>query len=230
MEAVEAGGDVDVDDVAGREALVGARDAVADDVVPAGAHRGREAVVAELAGGAAAPRRVLAHPAVDVRGGDPGREARGHVGERRRRGRPCAPQRRLLPRPEELDAHGARVAVASAPASNTVSVWRRAAAREARRGTLAAVSLAQIRYFVAVAEEGHVGRAARRMHVSQPPVTRQIRSLEGELGAQLFLRTPRGVRLLPAGEAFLSRARRILGEVDAAVSEAREKAIGAESA
>ena len=88
------------------------------------------------------------------------------------------------------------------------------------------MSLSQIRYFVAVAEEGHVGRAAQRLHVSQPPLTRSIRSLEDELGTPLFQRTPRGMRLLPAGSTFLAHARRILGEVDAAIEAVAQRPEG----
>jgi DNA-binding transcriptional LysR family regulator len=84
-------------------------------------------------------------------------------------------------------------------------------------GTIDAVSLSQIRYFVAVAEEGNVGRAAQRLHVAQPPVSRQIRALEDEIGTQLFARTPRGMTLLPPGRVFLDHARAILAAVDRAV-------------
>ncbi len=87
----------------------------------------------------------------------------------------------------------------------------------AATGTIDAVSLSQIRYFVAVAEEGNVGRAAQRLHIAQPPVSRQIRALEDEIGAPLFERTPRGMTLLPPGRVFLDHARAILAAVDRAV-------------
>jgi DNA-binding transcriptional LysR family regulator len=78
------------------------------------------------------------------------------------------------------------------------------------------MSLAQIEYFVAVAEAGHVGRAASKLRVAQPAVSRQILRLEDELEARLFLRTSRGMRLSHAGEVFLGHARRILASVGAA--------------
>lgn len=78
------------------------------------------------------------------------------------------------------------------------------------------MSLSQLRYFVAIAEEGHMGRAAQRLHVSQPPLSRQLRDLEHELGTALFERTSKGMRLLDSGERFLSHVRRALSELDAA--------------
>ena len=86
------------------------------------------------------------------------------------------------------------------------------------------VELRQLRYFVAVAEELHFGRAAERLHMSQSPLSRAIRELERELGLTLFVRTTRRVELTDAGCALLKRARRALVEVEAAVDDARRAA------
>jgi DNA-binding transcriptional LysR family regulator len=88
------------------------------------------------------------------------------------------------------------------------------------------VELRHLRYFVAVAEERHFGRAAERLHIAQPPLSQQIRRFEAELGVPLLYRTTRSVELAPAGEALLERAREILAAFDSAVEDARRAARG----
>jgi len=84
----------------------------------------------------------------------------------------------------------------------------------------------QLRYVVAVAEELHFGRAAERLNVSQQSVSGQIRRLERELGAPLFVRTSRRVALTSAGAAFVPAARRALREIDEAAEIVRRVALG----
>lgn len=86
------------------------------------------------------------------------------------------------------------------------------------------MELRQLRYFVAVAEELHFGRAAQRMHISGPALSQQIIGLERELGADLFMRDRRSVRLSEAGRSLLGDARRILALADDAKSRVRRGA------
>jgi DNA-binding transcriptional LysR family regulator len=88
------------------------------------------------------------------------------------------------------------------------------------------MELRHLRYFVGVGEEQHFGRAAARLHVAQPALSRQIQDLERELGFPLFDRLPRGVRLSAAGKLFLVDARRILHDVDEAKRRAERIALG----
>ena len=82
------------------------------------------------------------------------------------------------------------------------------------------IELRHLRYFVAVAEELHFGRAAARLNISQPPLSQQIQILEQQTGARLFARTNRSVSLTAAGKQFLADSRQILAQVDDAAARA----------
>lgn len=88
------------------------------------------------------------------------------------------------------------------------------------------MGLRHLRYFVAVAEEQNVTRAAARLHVSQPPLSRQIRDLEDGLGVTLFERSARSVRLTEAGRVFLMEARAVLARAEEATQTVKAIASG----
>ncbi|MEV6414155.1 LysR family transcriptional regulator [Kribbella sp. NPDC051718] len=84
------------------------------------------------------------------------------------------------------------------------------------------LDLRKLRYFAAVAEHQHFGRAAEELYIAQPVLSRQIRSLERELGCDLFVRTTRSVQLTPAGEQLRQEARGVFATVDSAVRRVHE--------
>lgn len=83
------------------------------------------------------------------------------------------------------------------------------------------MDLRDMRHFLAVAEEGHIGRAAARLHLSQPPLTRHIQALEEKIGAPLFVRTPKGVTLTEAGRTLLEEVPNLLALAQRAAERTR---------
>jgi DNA-binding transcriptional LysR family regulator len=88
------------------------------------------------------------------------------------------------------------------------------------------MELRHLRYFIAVAEEAHITRAAERLGMQQPPLSQQIRALEREFDVQLFRRKPRGVELTDAGRALLVGARAVFAQIDHAFATTRRTARG----
>jgi DNA-binding transcriptional LysR family regulator len=88
------------------------------------------------------------------------------------------------------------------------------------------MELRHLRYFIVLAEELNFSRAAERLHMAQPPLSQQIRSLENELGLQLFDRTTRPLQLTPAGQVFLEKARQVFLQVEQAMLSAQRASQG----
>ncbi|AKM29523.1 LysR family transcriptional regulator [Pandoraea faecigallinarum] len=91
---------------------------------------------------------------------------------------------------------------------------------------MANIDVRLLRYFIAVAETGHMTRAAQRLGIGQPPLSQQIRVLETQLGVTLFERLPRGMALTDAGQAFLADAYDVVRKLDQAVDDVRRVAAG----
>jgi DNA-binding transcriptional LysR family regulator len=88
------------------------------------------------------------------------------------------------------------------------------------------IELRHLHYFIAVAEERHFGRAAQKLHMTQPPLSQAIQSLENKLGTALFLRTTRSISLTAAGQALLPEAKRLIGQAELLPGLAQRAAAG----
>lgn len=213
MKTLELAGHIDVDDVAIGHDVVHGRHAVADHRIATGANRSRKPVVPQLAGSRAASSRVLAYPCIDLGRGNAWFDTVAHPRQRRRRHLAGLSHALDLACTENGYSHGKTV---RRPRRAVQYLLGMDAVESAKSCYETGVSLLQLESLVAVAEEGQLARAAKRLHVTQPPLTRRIRSLEDELGVQLFDRTAKGMRLRPEGHNLVEHARDILARVESA--------------